>query len=176
MVAAAMAVTMLSELYQHMEWADATVWSAVLATEQAWADVRLRELLHHTHVVQHAFLRTWRGEPGGPSFPTFDTPRELMAWGRLFHQDASPELARVGPDALTAPMPLPWADMVEQALGRPPGMTTMGETVLQVALHTLYHRGQVNMRLRELGGTPPLVDYIAWLWFDRPGANWPMPQ
>jgi uncharacterized damage-inducible protein DinB len=73
-------------------------------------------------------------------------------------------------------MPLPWAGMVEQALGHPPGMTTMGETVLQVALHTLYHRGQVNMRLRELGGTPPLVDYIAWLWFGRPGASWPMPM
>jgi len=41
-----------------------------------------------------------------------------------------------------------------------------------VALHSLYHRGQVNARLREVGGTPPLVDYIAWLWFGRPAAEW----
>ena len=29
------------------------------------------------------------------------------------------------------------------------------------------------MRLREVGGTPPLVDYIAWVWFSRPDAPWP---
>ena len=42
----------------------------------------------------------------------------------------------------------------------------------QVASHSTYHRGQVNARLREVGGTPPLVDYIAWIWFGRPAPNW----
>jgi uncharacterized damage-inducible protein DinB len=99
-----------------------------------------------------------------------------MAWGRAFHRAAPSELATLGRDALTAPRPHAWIDLVEKEIGRRPAMTTMGDTMLQVALHTIYHRGQVNMRLREVGGTPPLVDYIAWVWFGRPDASWPMPQ
>ena len=49
----------------------------------------------------------------------------------------------------------------------------MAETCLQVCSHSTYHRGQVNARLREIGAEPPLVDYIAWLWFERPAADWP---
>ena len=33
--------------------------------------------------------------------------------------------------------------------------------------------GQINARLREIGGEPPLVDYIAWIWLGRPTVNWP---
>ncbi len=33
-------------------------------------------------------------------------------------------------------------------------------------------RGQNATRLRELGGEPPLTDYIAWLWKGRPAPDW----
>ena len=49
-------------------------------------DSRLRALLYHTHLVQHVFLRIWRGEPRDTPFPTFDAPCELMAWARAFHR------------------------------------------------------------------------------------------
>jgi len=74
--------------------------------------------------------------------------------------------------SLSQPMPLPWAAMIEKQFGRPPEDTSIGETALQVALHSTYHRGQVNARLRELGAEAPLVDYIAWLWQGRPAAEW----
>jgi uncharacterized damage-inducible protein DinB len=61
---------------------------------------------------------------------------------------------------------------VEQALGVPPGMTTLGDTCFQVASHSTYHRGQVNARIRELGVEPPLVDFIAWRWFKNPPPAW----
>ena len=70
-------------------------------------------------------------------------------------------------------MPLGWASLVKRALGRAPDVTSVGDTVLQVALHSMYHRGQINARLREAGGEPPLVDYIAWVWLGRPAASWP---
>jgi uncharacterized damage-inducible protein DinB len=63
--------------------------------------------------------------------------------------------------------------MVEQRLGRAPEMTTVGETVLQVAMHSQYHRGQINARLRQLEVETPLVDYIAWIWLGRPSPQWP---
>ena len=50
----------LKELYRHMEWADAMVWRAVFASETAMTDQKARELFHHLHLVQHAFLRAWQ--------------------------------------------------------------------------------------------------------------------
>ena len=52
----------LNDLFRHMEWADASVWRAVLASDAARADTKLRELFYHVHMVQRAFLRVWQGE------------------------------------------------------------------------------------------------------------------
>jgi uncharacterized damage-inducible protein DinB len=171
----AMDKTALIDLYRHMEWADATVWSAALQLAPAASDTRLRELLYHSHLVQHAFLRAWRGEPRDLPFPTFDALPALIVWARDYHRDVAGFVAGVAPERLVAALPLPWADLVEQAIGRPAALSTLADTMQQVPLHTLYHRGQVNLRLREIGGTPPLVDYIAWVWLGRPAAVWPTP-
>jgi uncharacterized damage-inducible protein DinB len=163
----------LTDLYRHMEWADAAVWAAVLASGSGRTDAKLSEYLYHLHVVQHAFLRAWRGEARETPYPTFDDTPSLMRWGRDYYGEAFAHLSTLGEEQVSEPMPVPWAGMVEQRLGRAPGVTTLGETVLQVALHTLYHRGQINARLRDVGGEPPLVDYIAWIWLGRPAAEWP---
>ncbi|MBZ5536742.1 MAG: DinB family protein [Acidobacteriia bacterium] len=163
----------LTDLYQHMEWADATVWTSMLKFEGGSADTKLREYLYHLHMVQRAFLRTWRGEPRQAPYPTFDEAQPLMLWARSYYTEVFAHLGALSDQKLTEPMPVPWASMVQRLLGRAPATTTMGETVLQVALHSLYHRGQINARLRAIGGEPPLVDYIVWVWLGRPAANWP---
>jgi uncharacterized damage-inducible protein DinB len=168
-----MNVNALSDLYRHMEWADGSVWTSVLASENGRNDLKLRDYFYHLHVVQRAFLRTWRGEAGGEPFPTFDDAPSLMLWGRTYYGEALAHLGLVSDHRLSEPMPVEWASMVERALGHAPEATTVGETVLQVALHSTYHRGQINARLREVGGEPPLVDYIAWLWMGRPAPGWP---
>lgn len=156
-----------------MEWADAAVWSSVLASEGGQADAKLLGYLQHMHFVQRAFLRAWRGEPRETAYPTFEDAPSLMDWGRSYYAEAFAHLDALSDERLSGPMPVPWASMVERLLGRAPETTTVGETVLQVALHSLYHRGQVNARLREVGGEPPLVDYIAWVWMGRPSPAWP---
>lgn len=166
--------TTVIDLYRHMAWADATVWEMVQANPAARDDAKVRDVLYHVHLVQHAFLRTWRGEPRDTPFPTFAEPSGLMQWAIDFHRDAGTHLATMAEGAFAAPMPLAWADMVAAAIGRPPALTTFGDTVLQVPLHSLHHRAQVNARLRELGMTPTIIDYIAWIWFGRPAAVWPV--
>ena len=156
-----------------MEWADAMVWTAVLASSDGKEDKKLRDCLYHLHLVQFAFLRTWRGEPRDTPFPTLDDTTALMRWGQTYYSAAYAHLGTLSDSALAAPMPVPWADMVERRLGHKPETTTVGDTVLQVTLHSLYHRGQINARLRDLSGNPPLVDFIAWVWFGRPAAVWP---
>ena len=162
----------LTDLYRHMEWADAAVWGAVLGSEAGRADAKLREYLHHLHLVQRAFLRAWRAEPREAPYPEFADAPSLMEWGRAYYAEAHAHLAALGDEQLSGPLPVPWASMVERVLGRAPDLTTVGDTVLQVALHSMYHRGQINARLREVGGEPPLVDYIAWVWTGRPAPGW----
>ena len=163
----------LNDLFRHMEWADAAVWTSILALPAATADKKLQDYLYHLHLVQRAFLRVWRGEPRETPYPTFSDALGLMQWGRSYYSEASAQLALFSDDQVSKPMPVPWAAMVEKRLGRAPETTTIGETALQVTLHSLYHRGQVNARLREVGGEPPLVDYIAWVWLGRPEPVWP---
>lgn len=167
-----MKLSNLNELYRHMEWADASVWHAVLASDPARVDKKLRELFYHLHMVQRAFLRVWRGEARDTPYPTFEDAESLMYWGRSYYPEAFAQLKSFTDGELLKPLNVPWASMVEKLIGRAPEETTLGETALQVALHSLYHHGQINARLRELGGEPPLVDYIAWIWLGRPEADW----
>jgi hypothetical protein len=44
----------LNDLYRHMEWADAKVWTAVLASADGRTDPKLRGYLYHLHMVQPA--------------------------------------------------------------------------------------------------------------------------
>jgi uncharacterized damage-inducible protein DinB len=158
---------------QHMEWADARVWAAV--PDSPADDPRLAQWLVHIHVVQHAFLAVWTGadlrdafrEPGD-----FSSLTEVRHWAQPYYAEVDRFLQTVSEERLGEPVTMPWAAMLAETLGREPGLTTLGDTCFQVTSHSTYHRGQVNARLRELGAEPPLVDYIAWVWFGKPAAEW----
>lgn len=163
----------ITGLYRHMEWADAAVWAAVLASDSGQDDLKLHAYFHHLHVTQYAFLRIWQGGAIDMSFPTFDDARSLMRWGQAYYAQAFAFLADMTEAKCAETIVMPWAEMITQRIGRTPAPVTLNDTLLQVDSHSTYHRGQINARLRELGGQPPLVDYIAWMWLGRPAATWP---
>jgi uncharacterized damage-inducible protein DinB len=163
----------LRELVHHMQWADALVWDAALSNTGAAGDLALRGKLFHTHMVQGAFLSVWQA---GPLVPPPSDPPDLLTTlksARGYYSDLATFLSALGEAELERPVVLPWAGRFAQRLGREPASPTLAETILQVAMHSTYHRGQVNARLRELGIEPPLTDYIAWVWFGRPEPQWP---
>jgi len=162
----------LRDLYRHMEWADASVWRAVFAAESALDDQKLRDWFYHLHLVQRAFLQAWREEAANVAFPTFPDTKSIRDWGRSYYEQIFEHLEGLSDEEISQPMQLPWAELVEKQIGRAPASIAIGETMLQVPLHSLYHRGQINARLREVGGEPPTVDYIIWLWLEKPAANW----
>jgi uncharacterized damage-inducible protein DinB len=141
---------LLVNLYRHMEWADARMWAAVPADT---SDERLKGLLVHVHVVQRAFLMVWTG---GDSMTVFRTPDDFAdlaavhAWARPYYAEAHALISGATDDQFSQPMTMPWAAEVEKAIGRPPGITTFGDTCFQVTSHTTHHRAQINARLREL--------------------------
>jgi len=168
-----MTLPSIVDLFRHMEWADAAVWTAILDSDGSADDGKLRGFLHHIHMVQRAFLRTWRGEPRDTPYPEFDALPPMLVWARGYYPEAFAFLDTLDDARLNEPHPLPWADLVARRLGRAPDVSSLAETATQVVMHSTYHRGQVNARLRELGGEPPLVDFIAWVWTGRPPAAWP---
>jgi uncharacterized damage-inducible protein DinB len=172
-----MSLDLLRQLIRHMEWADAEVWRAVEAHEAAGRDTRLRELLTHLHLVQRLFLVVWQKQPLDPSRgqPAFATAAELRAWAQTYYAEANRFLDALDTQVLTESVSMPWIKSFEAQLGRTFSTPTLGETIFQVTSHSTYHRGQVNARLREVGGEPPLVDYIAWIWFGRPEPSWSLP-
>lgn len=166
----------IRELFQHLEWADAKVWSAVLAASNAANDPILRDRLYHIHAVQYGFLITWLKLPfdpaRAPKVKDFPDLAALARWGREYHVKVAEYLATVDEPALEQIMTPPWVPMLEAKTGKQFAPTTLRETLLQVAMHSTHHRGQVNARLRELGGEPPTTDFIAWLWHGKPQPEW----
>ena len=171
---AAFPIDALRELLRHMEWADALVWRALLVHPPAAEDRRIRDLLMHMHGVQRAFLQIWSSaEP--LTFPTLDDAAGLSGihgWASSYYVELSAAVARFDEATLTRPIEMPGLGQYEERMGRRFDKPILAETMFQVASHSTYHRGQVNARLREIGGEPPLVDYIAWIWFGRPAAEW----
>ena len=169
-----MTTQLLVDLFDHMEWADARVWQAALKHEVARTDGPLRALLLHTHAVQKAFFGAWTNQDW--AFPSsFDdtTLEGELASTRGYYARAGAFVASLDEQRLAARIKLPWTHYVEQHLGRPAGALTLGESVLQVLMHSAHHRAQANMRLRALGAEPQLIDYIGWLWLERPQPEWP---
>ncbi len=157
-------------LLGHAEWSDSVVWKAVLALDQQ--DAVLRETLHHLHLVQWSYLHIWREEPVKPrELATFPRLSAIRGWACEYYRELTAYLAGLPAGTLSREVRFPWADRVVQQFGsaKPASWT---ETVVQVAMHSSHHRGQVARRVRELGGESPVSDFIAWIWLGRPGADW----
>jgi uncharacterized damage-inducible protein DinB len=164
----------LGELFKHMEWADAKVWTAVLAHAQSAADLNFKERLYHIHMVQRAFLKVWKGEAFKPvDAASFADLRALLTWSREGYAEFNEYTSGLGGMEMKRPIVMPWIEMFEKRLGRKADAPTFHETLLQVAMHSAYHRGQVSTKLREFGGEPPLTDFIVWVWAGKPQPEWP---
>ena len=163
-------------LFKHMEWADAAVWNAVHATRAALTDEVLRARLHHVHVVQRVYLQMWQGDPHeARELSSFSSLADVHAWARDYYASLATFAGTLETSALDHPVAFPWSDELVKWFGeaRP---ATLQETILQVAMHTTHHRGQLTTMIRELGGTPPLVDFIAWVWMGKPDPAWTAAQ
>ena len=162
-----------ARLFTHMEWADALLWRAVLAEKVVSWDDYVREGTFHLHSVQRAYLCIWTGEPSDPTdVDDFARPVEIRDWARSYYSEASRFLDSCTEDHLAEIIPLPWTRFIEQELGEPCAPATLGDMLIQVTSHSVHHRAQINRRIREVGGSPAFIDYIAWVWRGCPNPDW----
>ena len=135
-------------------------------------DVVMRQRLHHIHAVHWFYLQLWRGETAEMrDASTFKDLLEIHAWAREGHSKVREYLDGAEESSLSRHIEFPWKEQLTQFFGvlRP---VTFSESVLQLASHSTHHRGQVSARLRDLGGEPPITDFVAWIWAGKPAAVW----
>ncbi|HEY3972541.1 MAG TPA: DinB family protein [Candidatus Sulfotelmatobacter sp.] len=157
----------LDELYAHQEWADGEHWRAFEAHPAALADKAIRERLFHIHIVQHGFL--WVTSPVKADFvfkklEDFPAMTDLKNYGREGLQAMRELVRKTDESRMEETIEVPWF--------KPPVKICVRQALMQAALHSHYHRGQNATRLRELGGAPPMIDFIVWLRGGQPAARW----
>ena len=162
----------LRQLVDHMEWADALIWHTVLSIPESHNDERTRKLLHHKHEVQLVYLQIWRGDTMNiPDLSSFNDLSSMHQWSRDGHTAIKKFIMELTPEKLEENVEFPWARLLTRKFGEVHPVTVR-ESILQVVMHSTYHRGQINAHLRQLGGVPPLTDFIAWVWMGKPAAGW----
>ena len=156
---------MLQDLVRHKWHANAAMMQAVRQHDAAPQDEEIRRLLHH--ILQAN--RYWLLLALQKEFVTAEEMRISDTLDDLI--DRFRETSFVELDWI---LQLPDSELVRQLRARslPDRSFSLADSILQVCLHSHGHRAQCATRLRALGGTPPLMDYISWV-SQKPDPEWP---
>jgi len=156
---------LLQALLGHQAWADAMFFHA-WQKSGLLEDEDLRTRVEHQVSTLEAFLLVFKGEfvafPERP-LPGFQDLKARCVAGHEVLKALGPALDE---PSLARTVRIPW-------FPEPPCVIAVSEALLQVCLHSQHHRGQCMARLKALGAAPKNVDYIIWLWKQKPEARWP---
>ena len=158
----------ISDLSEHMFWADMKVWSEINKMQNK--DTKnIFDLFFHLHSVQHAYLCIWKEESLNHFQKIkFDKLNEIYEWAVDYHNKYRVFISNLDKNKLYQEIKIPWTGQLRRKLGKPPGSSSLIQTIYQVIMHSTYHRGQINKEIRRIGGEPPLTDFIYWIWSGKP--------
>jgi|SRR5215472_2411299 len=156
---------MLQALVQHKWHANAALLQAIRQHETAAQDEELRKTLHHILLANRYWLLLSLGTPFNQDHEA-RIPESLEEIVAIFRKTYTQELEWISqlqePD-LARTLETPFL---------PGSSFSIPEALIQVCMHSHGHRAQCASRLRLLGGTPPVTDFILWL-KERLGPEWP---
>lgn len=160
-------VELVLDLFAHMEWADAEHWKALLGNHEARHDPELKTRLFHMHGAQRVWLGRWQGLqlpwPQEVDIPSLD---ELRHFAAACHAAQRAYLQSMSDAHLER-------KLVFTTLQGEEVRQKLGDTLLQLPMHSQYHRGQNALRLKALGAKVPGTDYALWTRSGRPEPDWP---
>ena len=137
-------------LLGHAEWADALIWESVLPSGRRTPSCGSGSTICTWCSGRTCTSGAPKSSSRGSSAPSPRAGHSGLGTGVL------PRAAVVPPDVprrRPRGVRFPWADHLVQRFGQAEP-ATWSESVLQVAMHSSYHRGQVARRLRELARKP----------------------
>lgn len=140
-------------MWAHRTWADESLWAALAVARtgdaEAWRE--------YSHIIgaEEIWLARLEGRAARvPVWPTVDRDelravREQVVAGYARYLDA------LSDEALDADLHYTNTAGVSFA-------TRVADILVHVALHGQYHRGKINLLLRQGGAEPVTTDYIVW--------------
>lgn len=155
-------LALLRELYEYSYWArDRQLEAcATLTPEQFVRPLgssfsSVRDTLVHLLGAEWIWLERWQGRsprmvPSPAEFPSLVTVESR--W-REVERDLRAYLVGLSPEALQ--QPLTYTNLRGESFSYP-----LWQTLLHLVNHQTYHRGQITTLLRQLGVSPPAVDYL----------------
>jgi uncharacterized damage-inducible protein DinB len=150
---------LLLDLARHQAWADAAHWKALRENAAMLEDAEIRKRLNHMVTAQKMLTTLARGEvPDTAGMKEADSIDDLEAAMRKAQTDMTLALESVD---------------LDKTIGLPRGPNgpfeaPAGVLLLQALTHSQHHRGQNASRMRQLGATPPMTDFVIWYALGRP--------
>ncbi|MGA2170004.1 MAG: DinB family protein [Terracidiphilus sp.] len=147
------------DLARHQAWADAAHWGALRENPALLEDAEIRKRLNHMVMAMKMLTALARGEtPDTAGMKDVESSDELEAAMRQALADLTAALGSVDLRRMIA---LPRGP-------KGPFEAPAGVLLLQALLHSQHHRAQNASRMRQLGATPPMTDFIIWYALGRP--------
>jgi uncharacterized damage-inducible protein DinB len=146
------------EMARHQAWADAAHWKTLRENPALLEDAEIRKRLNHMVMAPNMLIALARGQAPQTGGKEIDSIDELEASMRKSNEDLAAALASVDLDKMIA---LPRGP-------RGPFEAPAGVLLLQALTHSQHHRGQNASRMRQLGTTPPMTDFVIWYALGRP--------
>jgi len=144
----------LRRLWRHAAWSDVLMLEALQMATRA-PDEAVREYLHVVGAEEVWLARIERRPSRAAVWPTMSL-HEVSALGESVRDGYHRLLADMEPDALDEP--IRYTNSAGQEF-----TTAVGDILLHVALHGQYHRGKINLLLRQAGEGPAPVDFISFV-------------
>lgn len=143
---------LLHRLWDHTVWADKQLWPAIVphAGREPW-----REYLHILGAEEVWLARLERRPANAAVWPELNV-EQAAALRQDIEDGYRRYLGALRTDALT--VPIDYTNTAGKAFA-----STPADILTHVALHGQYHRGKVNLLLRQAAADPAPVDFIAFV-------------
>jgi uncharacterized damage-inducible protein DinB len=160
-----MTITMLEDLLGHKAHSDSALLTAIELNEAASQDSELLKLAHHILIANRFWLSLALAEPF--SFQDeIRQPETIEEIVKRFRETESKErewISQADQAALEKEVETPFL---------PGKKFSVAQGMMQVCMHSHWHRAQCWMRLKELGVKAPGSEFVTWL-KERPAPVWP---
>src|SRR3974390_469663 len=155
----AITAELLNDLARHQVWADNLHWKALHENGALLEDTEIRKRLNHMVMALRMLTALAKGETPGPTgMKDIEHADQLEA-----------ALGKATEDLISALDTIDLQKMIALPRGpKGPWEAPAGVLLLQAILHSQHHRGQNAARMRQLGASPPMTDYVIWYALGQP--------
>jgi uncharacterized damage-inducible protein DinB len=150
---------LLQDLARHQAWADTAHWKALHENSTLMEDLEIRKRLNHMVMALRMLTALAQGATPDPSGMKDIEPADQL----------EAAMGKANAELIEALNTLDLERMITLPRGpQGPWEAPAGVLLLQAITHSQHHRGQNASRMRQLGATPPMTDFVIWYALGRP--------